>query len=76
MENVNLRDDGFSSEEKWYALTHNQLSIGQSNDLGVDVSQVISTGSTVVLAKDGDSATVAFAFFSHQKHPEEMLAQS
>ena len=71
-ENINLRDDGFSSEEKWYALTHNQLNIGQSNN-GVDVSQVISTGS-VVLAKD-DSATFAFAFLA-TKNTQEMIAQS
>jgi serine protease len=69
---VNLRENGFSSEEKWYAMTHNQLSIGQS-DLGVDVSQVISMGSTVLAS--GDSATVAFAFIA-TKNKEEMLAQA
>jgi len=72
IEGVDLANNGFSSEEKWYALTHDKLTVGDSG-AGVDVSHVISAGS-IALAQ-GDSHKVAFAFIA-TKNQTEMLASA
>lgn len=70
-ETVDLTLDGFSSEEKWFALTNNRFQVGDEG-LGVDVSHTVSVGS--IPLDIGDSVTVAFAYVAARNQQDALMA--
>ena len=58
---IDISTGGYSTEEKFISLTTNQFQMGM-DELGTDVSHVVSTGGINI--ERGDSTKVAFAFMA------------